>query len=370
MQPFVFNALPGRVIFGSGTLSQVGDEIRGLGCGRALLLSTPEQKMEVEKLAGQLGDLAVGIYANATMHTPTDVTLQALQMFRQTKADCVVALGGGSTIGLAKAIALHTDAPQIVIPTTYAGSEATPIIGQTENGIKTTQKTLKVLPEVIVYDVDLTLGLPAQMSVTSGLNAIAHAVEALYAKDANPLISMLAEQGIAAIARALPRIIKNPDDREARSDALYGAWACGVCLGAVGMSIHHKLCHTLGGSFSLPHAQTHTAVLPHAELRQRSVSTTHLADCSIWPKALGHPRALRRLAWSKRTLQKRPTLHARHLIGIHAPLSRMRLLNCSPTPGQEIGPNRNSLTQLAREERQRSRHGTESPHPAPSPHHP
>ncbi|VVM37282.1 Maleylacetate reductase [Pseudomonas fluorescens] len=264
MQPFVFNALPGRVIFGSGTLSQVGDEIRGLGCGRALLLSTPEQKMEVEKLAGQLGDLAVGIYANATMHTPTDVTLQALQMFRQTKADCVVALGGGSTIGLAKAIALHTDAPQIVIPTTYAGSEATPIIGQTENGIKTTQKTLKVLPEVIVYDVDLTLGLPAQMSVTSGLNAIAHAVEALYAKDANPLISMLAEQGIAAIARALPRIIKNPDDREARSDALYGAWACGVCLGAVGMSIHHKLCHTLGGSFSLPHAQTHTAVLPHA----------------------------------------------------------------------------------------------------------
>ncbi|CAI8904994.1 maleylacetate reductase [Pseudomonas sp. IT-P218] len=264
MQPFIFNVLPGRVIFGSGTLSQVGDEIRGLGCARALVLSTPQQKDQADHLASQLTDLAVGVYAHATMHTPTDVTLDALRIFREVKADCVVALGGGSTIGLAKAIALNTDVPQIVIPTTYAGSEATPILGQTENGIKTTQKTQKVLPEVIVYDVDLTLGLPAEMSVTSGLNAIAHAVEALYAKDANPLISMLAEQGIAAIARALPRIIKNPDDRDARSDALFGAWACGVCLGSVGMSIHHKLCHTLGGSFNLPHAQTHTAVLPHA----------------------------------------------------------------------------------------------------------
>jgi len=198
------------------------------------------------------------------MHTPIEVTRDALAVVERCRADCVIALGGGSTIGLGKAIALNTDLPQIVIPTTYAGSEATPIIGQTENGLKTTQRTLKVLPEVIIYDVELTLSLPAEMTVTSGLNAIAHAVEALYAKDANPLISMLAEQGIAAIARALPRIHLNPDDAEARSDALFGAWACGTCLGAVGMSIHHKLCHTLGGSFDLPHAQTHTVVLPHA----------------------------------------------------------------------------------------------------------
>lgn len=159
MQPFVFNALPGRVIFGFGTLSQVGDEIRALGCSRALVISTPEQHTQAAQLVTQLGDLAVGTYAKAAMHTPTDITLGALQAFRQRAADCVVAIGGGSTIGLGKAIALHTDAPQIVIPTTYAGSEATPIIGQTDKGIKTTQKTLKVLPEVIVYDVDLTLGL-------------------------------------------------------------------------------------------------------------------------------------------------------------------------------------------------------------------
>ncbi|MGH8386192.1 MAG: maleylacetate reductase [Pseudomonas sp.] len=264
MQPFIYNALPSRVIFGFGTLTQAADEIRALGCSRALVLTTPFQRELGEALVAQLGDLAVGLYDNATMHTPVEVTRDALGVVESTKANCVVALGGGSTIGLGKAIALNTDLPQIVIPTTYAGSEATPIIGQTENGLKTTQRTLKVLPEVIIYDVDLTLTLPAQMTVTSGMNAIAHAVEALYSKDANPLISMLAEQGIAAIARALPRIHLNSEDKEARSDALFGAWACGVCLGAVGMSIHHKLCHTLGGSFDLPHAETHTVVLPHA----------------------------------------------------------------------------------------------------------
>ncbi|MEN5107279.1 maleylacetate reductase [Pseudomonas sp. TWI672] len=264
MQPFIYNALPSRVIFGFGTLTQVADEIRALGCSRALVLTTPFQRESGEALVAQLGDLTVGLYDNATMHTPVEVTRDALGVVESTKADCVVALGGGSTIGLGKAIALNTDLPQIVIPTTYAGSEATPIIGQTENGLKSTQRTLKVLPEVIIYDVDLTLTLPAQMTVTSGMNAIAHAVEALYSKDSNPLISMLAEQGIAAIARAIPRIHLNAEDKDARSDALFGAWACGVCLGAVGMSIHHKLCHTLGGSFDLPHADTHTVVLPHA----------------------------------------------------------------------------------------------------------
>lgn len=136
--------------------------------------------------------------------------------------------------------------------------------GQTENGKKTTQKTLKVLPEVILYDVDLTMTLPAQMTVTSGCNAIAHAVEGLYSTDANPLITLLAEQGISAIARALPKIKRDSQDREARSDALYGAWACGATLGSVGMGLHHKICHVLGGSFNLPHAETHTIVLPHA----------------------------------------------------------------------------------------------------------
>lgn len=264
MYPFIYNSLPSRVIFGHGTLAKTAEEIQALGCSRALVLTTPGQRAAGANLVHQLGPLAAGLYDRATMHTPVDVTQDATAFTRQVEADCIVALGGGSTIGLGKAIALHTDLPQIAIPTTYAGSEATPIIGQTEHGLKTTQRTLKVLPEVILYDVDLTLNLPVAISVASGMNAIAHAVEALYSKDANPLISMLAEQGIAAIGRAIPRIYSNPFDPEARSDALFGAWACGTCLGAVGMSIHHKLCHTLGGSFNLPHAETHTVVLPHA----------------------------------------------------------------------------------------------------------
>ena len=264
MQPFSYTALPGKVIFGSGTLARVGEEIRALGCSRALLLSTPQQIGQVQALRDQLGDLAVGLFSDATMHTPVDVTERAMVYAQQVRADCVVALGGGSTTGLGKAIAVRTDLPQVVIPTTYAGSEATPILGETKDGLKTTQRGMKILPEVIVYDVDLTMTLPPGMTVTSGMNAIAHAAEGLYAKDANPIISMIAEDGVRAIARALPRIIADPSDREARSDALYGAWACGVTLGAVGMSLHHKLCHTLGGTFDLPHAETHTVVLPHA----------------------------------------------------------------------------------------------------------
>lgn len=269
---FTYTALPGRVIFGSGTLTCVADEVRRLGCGRALVLSTPQQEGEARALADRLGSLAAGVFAEATMHTPTDVTQRALHEAREMGADCLVALGGGSTTGLGKAIALRTDLPQVVIPTTYAGSEATPILGETQNGRKVTQRSPNILPKVIIYDVDLTLSLPAKLSVISGINAIAHAIEALYAEEANPVISMLAEAGIAALARALPAIVADPAYRDARSDALYGAWVCGTCLGSVGMALHHKLCHVLGGTFGLPHAETHTVVLPHVVAYNASVA--------------------------------------------------------------------------------------------------
>jgi alcohol dehydrogenase class IV len=139
----------------------------------------------------------------------------------------------------------------------------TPILGQTEHGRKTTVRSRDVLPETVIYDVDLTLTLPPALSATSGVNAIAHAVEALYARDRNPIISIIAEQGIAALAGALPEIVADPGSVEAHTRALYGAWLCGTCLGSVGMALHHKLCHVLGGSFDLPHAETHTIILPH-----------------------------------------------------------------------------------------------------------
>jgi alcohol dehydrogenase class IV len=264
MQSFVYNGLPARVIFGSGTRGRLKEEIERAACTRALVLGTPEQAASARDLAASLGALAAGTFTEAAMHTPFDITDRALKTVAETKADCTVAVGGGSTIGLGKAIALRTGLTQFAIPTTYAGSEMTPIIGETKDGAKTTQRTLKVLPEVVIYDVDLTLTLPPGMSATSGMNAIAHAVEALYAQDRNPVMTLMAEEAIGALGRALPAIIADPADREARADALYGAWLCGMCLGSVGMALHHKLCHVLGGSFGLPHAETHTVMLPHA----------------------------------------------------------------------------------------------------------
>lgn len=286
MQSFVYNALPGRVTFGSGTISNLKSEIERAGCQRALLLSTPEQGAELKKIADTIGPLAAGLFAQAAMHTPVDVTERAMKAATDCNADCTVAFGGGSATGLGKAIALRTDLTQIAIPTTYAGSEMTPIIGETEGGRKITQRTLKVLPEIVIYDVDFTLTLPPRLTVTSGTNAIAHAVEALYAQDRNPVISMMAEQAIAALGRALPKIVADPKDREARSEALYGAWLCGVCLGSVGMALHHKLCHVVGGSFNLPHADTHTVILPYAMAYNAKAAPE--ADRAV-ARALGGP---------------------------------------------------------------------------------
>jgi maleylacetate reductase len=264
MRSFVYNAHPGRVIFGAGTvITALPGEVQRLGCERLLILSTPGHEALARAIAERLGG-ETHVFAGARMHTPVAVTGQALAVVAQVHADGLLAVGGGSTIGLGKAIALRTDLPQIVVPTTYAGSEMTPILGQTEDGIKATLNSPQVLPEVVIYDADLTMTLPAGLSTASGMNAIAHAVEALYARDRNPLVSLMALEGIAALVSALPRIAVDPGDRRARADALYGAWLCGTCLGAVGMALHHKLCHTLGGTFDLPHAATHTIVLPHA----------------------------------------------------------------------------------------------------------
>jgi maleylacetate reductase len=263
MTPFTFAGIPSRVVFGHGTLSQVTDEVARLGRSGALVLSTPHQVADAQRLAATLGDRARGVFSEAAMHTPVEVTERAVAAFRASGADCVVALGGGSTIGLGKAIAMRTGADQVVIPTTYAGSEMTDILGETVNGAKTTRRDPAIRPEVVIYDVDLTLTLPPAMTVTSALNAVAHAVEGLYAPDRNPILSLMAVDGIAAIARSLPGVVADPQDREGRSDVLYGAWLCSTVLGHITMALHHKLAHVLGGSFGTPHADTHAILLPH-----------------------------------------------------------------------------------------------------------
>ena len=264
MHEFIYSASPARVIFEAAGVALLPSEIARLGLERVLLLSTPGQEAIARRLAGLIGPTCVDVFAGAAMHTPVAVTDQAMRLVSELAVDGVVAVGGGSAIDLSKAIAVRTDLPQIAVPTTYAGSEMTPILGETKDGAKVTKNTQKALVETVIYDVDLTLQLPPAISAASGVNAIAHAVEALYAKNRNPIIDMMAREGVRALAGALPIIIRKPMDRSSRSDAQYGAWLCGICLGSVGMSLHHKLCHTLGGAFGLPHAETHSVILPHA----------------------------------------------------------------------------------------------------------
>jgi len=264
MRDFVYNIQSSRVVFGPGSLAHLEREIDLLGARRALVLSTPDQGNQAHMVAERLGSRAAGVFPRAVMHVPIETVREAREEARRLGADCAVAIGGGSTTGLGKAIALDSGLPVLAIPTTYAGSEMTPIYGITEAGLKKTGRDARVLPRTVIYDPDLTLTLPAALSVTSGMNAIAHAAEGLYSQDSNPVMDLIAEDGIRALAQALPTIRHHGDDIEARGDALYGAWLCGIVLGNVGMALHHKLCHTLGGSFNLPHAEVHTVVLPQA----------------------------------------------------------------------------------------------------------
>ena len=277
---FVYHGQAGRVVFGLGALQHLEREIELMGAKRALVLSTPEQADQAQRIADLLGPRAAGIFPRAVMHVPIETAREARELAHKLGADCAVAIGGGSTTGLGKAIALDSGLPILAIPTTYAGSEMTTIYGITEAGMKKTGKDPRILPRTVIYDPELTLTLPVGLSVTSGINAIAHAAEGLYAVDSNPIMDLMALEGISALGRALPVIAKHGADSsavhpelvegveaallQARADALYGAWLCGIVLGNAGMALHHKLCHTLGGSFNLPHAETHTVVLPHA----------------------------------------------------------------------------------------------------------
>ena len=272
MRPFVYDHPAQRVIFGVGSLERLPDEVGRLGARRVLVVSTPAERRFADDAARRLGPLAAGMFAEAAMHVPIETARAARRRAAELNVDCCVAIGGGSTIGLGKAIALESPLPIVAVPTTYAGSEMTPIYGLTEGGVKKTGRDRRVLPATVLYDPALTLSLPPQISGPSGMNALAHCVEALYAEDANPLITLVAVEGIRALSRSLPVVVREPENLEARSDAQYGAWLGGTALGAVGMAIHHKLCHTLGGSFNLPHAEVHTVVLPHAAAFNRDAA--------------------------------------------------------------------------------------------------
>ena len=259
---FTHDVPPQRVVFASGAINRVGDEAAQLKIERALVVATPGSGARLgQKVSDLLGARAVGLHAQAVMHVPKAVAEAGLKAARANNADGLIAVGGGSAIGLAKAIALETGLPILALPTTYSGSEGTPIFGMTDGERKITGRDVKVVPRTIIYDPDLTLGLPAAVSAASGMNAIAHCVEALWVDSRTPVTVALATEAMRRFGQNLPAVVADGANVAARGECLIGAWLAGTVLSS-GTALHHKLAHVLGG-LGLPHAETHAIMLPH-----------------------------------------------------------------------------------------------------------
>lgn len=331
---FTYVSLPTRVVFGAGSIRGLAAEVERLGAKRVLLISTPGRAEMVRNLAKGLA--LAGVFDRAVMHTPLAVVEAAREEARKVNADCCVTVGGGSTIGFGKAIALSSSLPVVAVPTTYSGSEMTTIWGVSEGGAKKTGRDPKVLPRAVLYDPELTLGLPAAVSAASGMNAIAHCAEALYAHDGNAIISLMAEEGIRALASALPRIVAHPSDIEGRTAALYGSWLAGMTISTTSVALHHKLCHVLGG-FGLPHAETHSIVLPHAMRYNQDAAPEAMARIR---KSLGGQEAAKGLYELERQLglpmrladigMKEADLERAARIAVEAPYPNPRKVEYAP----------------------------------------
>jgi maleylacetate reductase len=259
---FIHDVTPQRVVFAPGAMARTAGEVARLGLNRALVIATPGSGARLgQRIVGLLGARAAGLHAGAVVHVPRAVAEAGVKAAREQQADGLVAVGGGAAIGLAKAIALQLGLQIVAVPTTYSGSEATPIYGTTDGERKITGRDAKALPRTIVYDPELTLALPPAVSAASGMNAIAHCVEGVWVPDRTPVTMALAADAIQRFGANLPRAVADGEDREARAHCLVAAWLAGVVLTA-GTALHHKLAHVLGG-LGLPHAETHAIILPH-----------------------------------------------------------------------------------------------------------
>lgn len=260
---FTFEALPGRVVFGPrASRERLAAEVDRLGASRLLLIATERERARAEELSAVLGDRVAGRFTDVRPHVPAEVAERARAAAREAGADALLSIGGGSTTGTAKAVALEAALPIVAVPTTYAGSEVTPVWGMTEGRRKTTGTDLRVLPRVVVYDPELTFTLPPAITGPSAMNALAHCVEAFYAPGANPITALVAEEGIRALASGVPVAVSRPHEPDGRSETLYGAYLAGAAFAVAGSGLHHKICHVLGGAYDLPHAELHTVVLP------------------------------------------------------------------------------------------------------------
>jgi maleylacetate reductase len=264
MEPFACDTLPGRVVFGAGAARTVlADEVARLGVSRILLIAAGGGESVARDLAAPLADRIAGTFTGVQPHVPVEVADAARKQAAEVAADAVLSVGGGSATGTAKAVALTTGLPVIAVPTTYAGSEVTPVWGLTEGERKTTGVDARVLPRLVIYDPELTASLPGPLSAASGLNAMAHCVDAFWAPGRNPVSALAAAEAIRVLAAALPAVSRDGTDLDARSDLLYGAYLAGTAFAVTGSGLHHKICHVLGGRYGLPHAQTHAIMLPY-----------------------------------------------------------------------------------------------------------
>jgi len=302
---FVHDWLPQRVRFASGeAAAAVAEEVSRLGATRVMAIASDAARAEPV-----LAEVPVAVlHTDVAMHVPVEVAQRGRAVAIERDADALVCVGGGSTTGLAKAIALTTGLPIVAVPTTYSGSEATDVWGLTEDGRKTTGTDPRVLPRTIVYDVHLMLGLPVPTSVASALNALAHCVDAMWAPRTDPIDRSLALDGIRALTTGLPQVVAAPTDFAGREQTSYGAYLAAVAFASAGSGLHHKICHVLGGMFGLPHAETHAVVLPHvlalnapavpdleARMAQAFGATTALGGLLSLRDEVGAPRALRDL---------------------------------------------------------------------------
>jgi maleylacetate reductase len=294
-----------RVVFGPGALGALPDVLRRLGARHVLVVTTPGRAAERSTVTQALGDACAGVFDRAVAHVPMAVVQTALEVSSRCDADAVLAVGGGSAIGLAKAMALESAQPVIAVPTTYSGSEMTAIWGITDGGAKRTGRDRRAAPRAVLYEPALTVSLSPEVSAASGMNAIAHCVEALYAVDGNPVASLLAEAGLRTLARSLPDIVRHPTNLAARGDALFGSHLAGRALDMTSMGLHHRLCHVLGGSFGLPHALTHAIVLPYVVAYNAPAATAALR---VVADALGSPDAWTGLSALNRALGVTRTL--------------------------------------------------------------
>ncbi len=259
---FTHDAPAQRVVFGAGAIARIADEAARLGMSRALVIATPGSGARLgARVAELLGARSAGLHAQAVIHVPRAVAQAGFAAAQAARADGLVAAGGGSAIGLAKIIARDTGLPIIALPTTYSGSEATPIWGTSEGERKTTGRDAKVLPRAIIYDPELTYALPPAVTAASAMNAIAHCVEGLWATERTPVTVAYATEAMRRFGAHLPRAVANGADAAARAECLVAAWLAGAVLTG-GTGLHHKLAHVLGG-YGLPHAETHAIILPH-----------------------------------------------------------------------------------------------------------